>query len=230
MDQPVPTNPNKPTDSNDADWLPNLAGRFLVFDGPDGSGKTTQLHRFARICKGAGLTVEEVREPGGTHIGEVIRDLLLEHGPEDIRPVCEMLLYMASRAQLVSQKIRPAMQAGTLVLADRFISSTLAYQGTAGGVAREAILATGRIACEECWPDLTIIFDVDEHVANRRLSPLLDRMEAKGAAFHRRVREGYLEQAREDPAGTLIVDASGDEDTVHQRLLAGLRDRLCART
>lgn len=218
-----------PDQSPAPDWLPALAGRFLVFDGPDGSGKTTQLKRFARLCKDAGLEVEEVREPGGTHIGEVIRSLLLDHGPEEIRPVCEMLLYMASRAQLVAQKIRPAMQAGKLVIADRFISSTLAYQGTAGGVAREAILATGRIACEECWPDLTIIFDVDEHVANRRLSPLLDRMEAKGAAFHRRVRQGYLEQAREDPAGTLVVDASGDEDVVHDRLLTGLHDRFCPR-
>ena len=105
-----------------------LAGRLVVFEGPDGSGKSTQFARFASLCRGEGLVVTEVREPGGTGIGEEIRRLLLAHDHGDMTLRCEMLLYMASRAQLVEQTIRPALAQRHLVLADRFVSSTLAYQ------------------------------------------------------------------------------------------------------
>jgi dTMP kinase len=142
----------------------------------------------------------------------------------DIR--CEMLLFMASRAQLVAQRIAPAIQAGKLVLADRFISSTLAYQGTAGGLPIEDILHVGRIAVREYWPDLTVIFDVDEQTAASRLSPLLDRIEQKGAEYHRTVRRGYLEQARKDPGRYLVVDATVSADAVFTRLTDGLRSKL----
>lgn len=206
-------------------WLRKLAGRFLVLDGPDGSGKSTQFARLAARCREAGLDVCEVREPGGTAIGERIRDLLLdpEHGEMGVR--CEMLLYMASRAQLIDEQIRPARQRGCLVLADRFISSTLAYQGTAGGLSPEEILAVGRVVIGRDWPDLTIIFDVDERTAASRLNPLLDRMERKGVIFHRRVRQGYLEQAAHDPDGHLVIDASAPADAVTESLLAGLHGR-----
>jgi dTMP kinase len=110
-------------------WLEHLAGRFIVFDGPDGSGKSTQFKRFAAYCRqtsGGALAVCEVREPGGTGIGEQIRQILLDPANEDMNIRCEMLLYMASRAQLMEQTIRPALQRNELVLADRFISSTLA--------------------------------------------------------------------------------------------------------
>src|SRR4051794_20757891 len=116
------------------DWTRNLAGRFIVFDGPDGSGKSTQFKRFAAQCRQQGVSVCEVREPGGTSIGEQIRTVLLDPANTDMSLRCEMLLYMASRAQLIEQIIRPALRERQLILADRFISSTLAYQGTASGL------------------------------------------------------------------------------------------------
>jgi len=207
------------------DWIGNLRGRFVVFDGPDGSGKSTQFRRFAALAESHGVRVCEVREPGGTMVGEAIRKVLLEyqddaHGEMDLR--CEMLLFMASRAQLVAERINPALERGELVLADRFISSTLAYQGTAGGIAVSDILRVGQVALRQTWPDLVVVFDVDEATAAQRLNPLLDRMESKGAAYHRRVREGYLEQARNDPERYLVIDASGDAETVYARLIEGM--------
>lgn len=206
-----------------ASWVQQLAGRFLVFDGADGSGKSTQFSRFSRYCTDAGLAVCEVREPGGTNIGEQIRRVLLDPDNSDMTVRCEMMLYMASRAQLIEQRIRPALERNELVLADRFISSTLAYQGTAGGMSADEIMAVGRVAVGGHWPDVTVLFDVDEHVAATRLNPLLDRMELKGAQFHRRVRQGYLDQAaRGDLGDYLVLDASADEDAVFASLLEKL--------
>lgn len=209
-------------------WLEQLRGRFVVFDGPDGSGKSTQFARFGRHCREAGIDVCEVREPGGTAIGEQIRRVLLDPENTDMSLMCEMMLYMASRAQLIEQVITPARRAGRFVLADRFISSTLAYQGAAGGMREDDILAVGRVALGAHWPDLVVVFDVDERVAAHRLNPLLDRMERKGAEFHRRVREGYLRQAETDPDHYLVIDASRDADAVFQATLAGIESRLGA--
>jgi dTMP kinase len=208
-----------------AEWMGNLAGRFIVFDGPDGSGKSTQFVRFADACRQAGLIVCEVREPGGTSIGEQIRRVLLDPKNHDMSLRCEMMLYMASRAQLVEQTIRPALDRGELVLADRFISSTLAYQGTAGGMTPEEILAVGRVAVGSHWPDLTVIFDVDERIAATRLNPLLDRMERKGEEFHRRVRQGFLAQAGAEPDRYLVVDATKDADAVTEAMMKGIAKR-----
>ena len=174
---------------------------------------------------GGKLGVCEVREPGGTAIGEQIRQVLLDPA-NDMSVRCEMLLYMASRAQLIEQTIRPALSRNELVLADRFISSTLAYQGTAGGISTEEILQVGRVAVGSLWPDLTVVFDVDEHAAAKRLNPLLDRMELKGREFHRRVRQGYLAQASSEPERYAVIDASPDEETVFRSLLAALSERL----
>jgi dTMP kinase len=209
-----------------SNWLSRLRGRFIVFDGPDGSGKSTQFARLAALALEAGVTVTEVREPGGTAIGEQVRSLLLDPENADMVVRCEMLLYMASRAQLIEQRIRPALTRGELVLADRFISSTLAYQGTAGGLDRSEILSVGEVATSGCMPDLVVVFDVDEATAASRLNPLLDRMEQKGAQFHRRVRQGYLDQARTDPDHYLVVDATGDADAVFDALCARLRERI----
>jgi dTMP kinase len=206
-------------------WMQKLAGRFIVFDGPDGSGKTTQFGRFAQACRDFGLEVCEVREPGGTAIGEQIRSILLNPENEAMSLRCEMMLYMASRAQLVEERIRPALGRSAVVLADRFISSTLAYQGTAGGMSQEEILAVGRVAIGSLWPDLTVIFDVDERAASSRLNPLLDRMELRGAAFHKRVRNGYLAQANSQPDKYCVLDASPDADQVFRALMRALAAR-----
>lgn len=206
-------------------WVQHLSGRFLVFDGPDGCGKTTQFRRMSNFLRSCGLEVCEVREPGGTIISEKIRDILLEPEHKEMNVRCEMLLYMASRAQLVAQRIIPALARGDVVIADRFISSTLAYQGTAGGMAEKDILEVGRIAIGGRWPDVMIFFDVDELTASKRLNPLLDRMELKGSDYHRRVRAGYLDQARRQPDRHIVIDASQSIQAVFDNVCAALRQR-----
>ena len=223
-------------------WLSNLRRRFIVFDGPDGCGKTTQLRRFARFAEDKGkLTICQLREPGGTEIGEEIRQILLRQDHrEDVDHVCEMLLFMASRSQLVSQYIKPALESGQLVLCDRFISSTLAYQGTAGGLPTRDILAVAEVALQNCWPDLFVILDVDETIAAKRLAsrsrhdrfvdieqPTLfsDRMELKGREYHKKVRHGYLDQADRDPQRYLVIDAAPDDQKVFDSVLAALKGR-----
>lgn len=207
-------------------WIEQLRGRFVVFDGPDGSGKSSQFRLFADHVAERGVRVCEVREPGGTGIGEQIRDVLLNPDNDEMDVRAEMLLYMASRAQLVTERIVPALAAGQLVLADRFVSSTLAYQGTAGGVPYDDIAEVARIVCAHATPDLIVIFDVDQETAAHRLNPLLDRMEAKGAEFHARVRAGYLKQAESNPDAHLVINAIHDVPTVFQSLLSGVAERL----
>jgi dTMP kinase len=207
-----------------------LRGKFIAFEGPDGSGKSTQMARFAAFARAGGLGVVEVREPGGTSVGEQIRHVLLDPANTDMTVRCEMMLYMASRSQLVEQTVAPALARGDLVLADRFVASTCAYQGTAGGLPMQEIMEVAAVATGHRLPDLNVIFDVDEATAAKRLNPLLDRMEQKGAEFHRRVRSGYHQLAKADPDHVLLIDATGDEDSVHrtamdaiEKTLAGLR-------
>jgi len=210
-------------------WMPRLAGAFIAFEGPDGSGKSTQFSRFAALARDAALEVCEVREPGGTEISEKIRDVLLRHYESEMTLRCEMLLYMASRAQLVEEQIRPALARNALVLADRFVASTVAYQGHAGGLPLEDIEAVAKVACGRVRPDLVAVFDVDEQTAAARMNGDKDRMEAKGAAFHRRVRDGYHAQARAEPHRFLMIDAARDADAVHQSLLQGVHAWLARR-
>ena len=200
------------------EFASSLSGRFIAFDGPDGSGKSTQLSRFVAWCAKNNLAVKEVREPGGTLIGEQIRKILLDPENEGMTLPCEMLLYMASRAQLVQQEIVPAMERGELVVADRFLSATLAYQGEAGGLPVAWIQQVAEVAISGCFPDLTIILDVDARTAAGRLSQDLDRMEQKGSEFHNKVREGFLAQARSQPDKYCVIDATNDEPTVEQEI------------
>ena len=199
-----------------------LRGKFIAFEGPDGSGKSTQMARLAKFARSHGLTVVEVREPGGTSVGEQIRGVLLDPANTDMTVLCEMMLYMASRSQLVEQIVAPALDRGDLVLADRFVASTCAYQGTAGGLVMREILEVAAVATRHRMPDLNVIFDVDEATAAKRLNPLLDRMEQKGAEFHRRVRDGYQKLASEDPRHFILIDATLDEDTVSKTAMKAI--------
>jgi dTMP kinase len=228
MSEPKPFKAETDAPTLPGDVAAALPGRFLVFDGPDGSGKSTQLKMFLSAAKHAGIKVKEVREPGGTEIGEKIRDALLEHlDREEMSLRCEMLLYMASRAQLCEQVIGPALKRGELVVADRFVSSTYAYQGAAGGIPFAEIDQAAQIAMQGVCPDATLIFDVDQETAASRLNPLLDRMEAKGAAFHQRVREGYHALIEGDPQHRryLSIDARGSETSVFSNIVGALRQR-----
>ncbi len=174
------------------------------------------------------MDVEQVREPGGTSIGEQIRSMLLDRKNVEMTVPCELFLYMASRSQLVRDVIDPAIERGALVLADRFISSTRAYQGTAGGVSQEDIQVTGEIALAGRWPDCTVIFDVDGPTASARRSDAPDRMEDKGDAFHQRVRQGYLDQISASPEKTILIDASGNEEEVFSLLVSALDEWILA--
>lgn len=224
----APTPVLAPPSPSAAAGLRRLAGKFIVFEGPDGSGKSTQFRRLLEVLSGLGVSTTPVREPGGTVTGEAIRQVLLDKQNTGMTVRCEMLLYMASRAELVESTILPALRKGHLVLADRFVSSTLAYQGAAGGLPAADIAAVARVATRGLLPDLIVLFDLSEDAAAKRLSPLLDRMEAKGAAFHRKVRQGYLDQARSDPGRFAVIDASQPPDRVWAHLLATLESRAAA--
>jgi dTMP kinase len=214
-----------PTTLNHADLSPWL-GRLIVFEGPDGSGKSTQFRRLTAACEALGLPHTTVREPGGTAAGEAIRQvLLMDRGQTGMSVRCEMLLFMASRAELVEQRILPAMRRGELVLADRYVSSTLAYQGAAGGLPGADIAAVARVATRGLQPDMVVLFDIDQESAAKRMLNTPDRMEAKGADFHRKVRGGYLDQAKSDPRRFAVIDASRNEDGVWEQLCAALRER-----
>lgn len=202
-----------------AELRDKLAGKFLVIDGPDGAGKSTQVSLLADWLDAQGVSLCRVRDPGGTAIGNRIRQILLDTAHGEMAVECELMLYMASRAQLAAEVIRPALRRGGCILSDRYISATVAYQG-AGGVDPEAVIRAGRIAVGETWPDLTLIVDVDAEVGLRRLAEerTRDRMEAKGAAFHRRVREMFRLQAEREPNRFAIVDGSPSVQQVHEAL------------
>ena len=197
-----------------------LSGKFIVLDGPDGCGKSTQSKMLTERLKGQGVRVENFRDPGTTAIGEKIREILLnpEHAAMSVRT--ELLLYMAARAQLWEEKIAPALNAGKCVVMDRWISSTCAYQGYAGGFGAENVLQLGRSCLERLWPDLTILLDVDLKTAAERMDRQLDRMEQKGTEFHKKVREGFLQLAEQK--NVTVIDASTDIEKVHQEVIEAI--------
>ena len=192
-----------------------FAGRFIVLDGPDGCGKSTQCRLLAGWVRKQGVAVVSLRDPGGTVIGEKIRQILLnpEHIKMDTRT--ELLLYMAARAQLWAEKIKPSLQKGKCVVLDRWLSSTCAYQGYAGGFGIEKVVKIATDCLERAWPDLTIILDVDLETASQRLKQDLDRMERKGDGYHKKVRQGFLKLASRR-GNSAVVDACGDIEEVHK--------------
>lgn len=218
-----------------------LSGKFIVLDGPDGCGKTTQLAMLAERFASDGLRVVEARDPGGTQIGDRIRRILLDYDLSKMDLRCETFLFMASRAQLVAEIIEPAIADGAVVLCSRFISATYAYQGAAGyDVTR--MLELGNWAVENTWPDLTIILDVPVEVgfertgrkphhagANRKklegdqgqlfMDATVDAMEARSTEYHHRVRDTFLSLPTVYPKPVRIIDGGGTLEQVQARVL-----------
>ena len=195
-----------------------LKGKFIVLDGPYGCGKSTQCILLSQCLMKNGVEVVTFRDPGATVISEEIRQILLNSDHAAMNTRTEMLLYMASRAQLWAEKMAPALQANMCVILDRWLSSTCAYQGYAGGFGMEKVIELAEGSLERCWPDLTVILDVNLKTASARLSTNLDRMEQKEDAYHQRVREGFLELAK-TRKDFVVVDAAGDIETVQKRVL-----------
>ncbi len=195
-----------------------MKGRFMVLDGPDGCGKSSQARILVDWLTDRGVTAVGLRDPGGTVIGEKIREILLSPVHEAMTTPTEVLLYMAARAQLWAEGIRPALEAGTCVVLDRWLSSTCAYQGHAGGFGVDKVVDIARNSLERVWPDLTVILDVDLETAAQRLNRDLDRMERKGDGYHSRVREGFLKLAEGRP-DFAVVDAGGSLETVHNEVV-----------
>ncbi len=203
------------------------AGKFIVLDGPDGCGKSTHSRQVVEWLGGMGVETVSFRDPGTTAIGEKIREILLsrEHDAMDTRT--ELLLYMAARAQLWKEKIKPALSKNKCVVLDRWLSSTCAYQGYAGGFGMDKVIQIAEDCLERAWPDLTIVLDVDAETAAKRLNRELDRMEAKGADYHRKVREGFLSLARQR-GGFVVFDARDEVEVVNRKVMEGISSHFSA--
>lgn len=190
---------------------------FVTFEGIEGSGKSTQARGLAaRLGPGTLLT----QEPGGTDIGRAIRGLLLDHGHHAMAPAAEVLLFFADRAQHVAERVRPALLEGRSVVSDRYTDSSIAYQGYGRGIDRALILAVARLATDGLQPDLTILLDLPVEVGLARAGRRgpQDRLESEVREFHDRVRAGYLEMAKAEPARWVRVDAEGSADEVAVRV------------
>ncbi len=186
----------------------------MVFEGPEGAGKSTQIARLASRLEAAGHDVLLTREPGGTRAGDAVREVLLDPG-QLIFPLTEFLLYSASRAQLVSEVIAPALAAGRDVVSDRFAAASVAYQGHGRGLDLDLVRQLNYEVTGGLKPDLTVLLDIEPELGLKRAAKRSssDRLEAAGLDFHRRVRDGYLTQARSDPSW-VVLDATGPEDVV----------------
>ena len=201
---------------------------FITLEGPEGSGKSTQIKRLAKRLEEMGYSVITTREPGGTPIGDQIRQVLVRMENKELHPRTEILLFLAARAQLVEQVIKPALQDGKIILCDRYGDSTLAYQGYGHGLDLEQLRRMLDFATDHLKPDLTILLDLDVKTGlmRKKAEDEWNRLDAYEALFHERVREGYLQLAREEPERWRIVDASQAVDAVQEDLFRIILDAL----
>jgi dTMP kinase len=214
-------------------------GKFVTFEGLDGSGKSTQMRKLATALREAGHKVVETREPGGTETGEKIRKVLLDSGTAGLDPRAEMALMFASRAQHIAEVIEPGLASGTIVLCDRFTDSTEAYQGSGRRLGSDAVRQLHRVLCGNLQPDLTLLLDSNPHASlsrarrrNKRASKDgsrshdENRFEQETRAFFIRVREGFAAIARREPGRVVMVDARGTPTQTHEKIREVVRKKL----
>ena len=208
-----------------------MRGLFITFEGGEGCGKSTQIHRLAERLKRKGRTIQHTREPGGTELGEAIRDLLQHNrAGRGMCPESELLLFAASRAQIVRERILPALERGEVVLCDRFLDSTSVYQGVARAIDPIEVAAINQFATAGLLPDLTLLIDLDPEIGLQRAredrDAPLDRMEREALAFHQEVRRGYLELAAIDQERIHVLDGTRDVDSLEDQIWQAVEPRL----
>jgi dTMP kinase len=202
---------------------------FITLDGIDGGGKSTQIELLANWLTSQGHRVQTHRDPGSTKLGTAVREILLHREDIPLANTTEMLLYMAARAQLVAENIRPALDAGWTIVCDRFLLANVVYQGSAGGLDVDALWQVGKIATEGCLPNVTIVLDIDPQIAATRIQRGQDRLEKRGIDYFKKVRDGFLAQLPCCPGRTAIVDANQDIQTIHQDILAIVKKEIDSR-
>ena len=207
-------------------------GRFITFEGPEGGGKSTHVRELAEALRAEGKTVLVTREPGGTRLAELIRGLVREEVDDPPVTRSEVLLFLAARAQVVANVIKPALARGEWVICDRYADSTFAYQGYGRGIDVGLLKNLNDFATEGLVPDLTILLDVPPEVSRARLearqaatATAADRIELAGSSFHRRLRDGFLELAKAEPARFVVIDSSGAREDVSRTILKAVHDR-----
>ena len=204
-------------------------GLFITFEGTDGAGKTTQIQHLTADLRQTGYDVYLTREPGGTPISEQIRDMLLNPDHSEMAATTELLLYAASRAQHVSEVIKPALEAGKIVISSRFADATVVYQGYGRGLDLERINRLNRIATDGVTPDLTFVLDLPVEIGLQRVQNSrggLDRLEREKIEFHHRLREGYQIIARQEPERLKIIDAQADPEQVYVQIQKAIQPLL----
>ena len=196
-------------------------GRFITLDGVDGGGKSTQVQMLVDWLAARGHSVRTYRDPGSTRLGEALRDVLLHRQEIPLAATSEMLLYMASRAQLVDEVLRPALAECDYVITDRYLLANVVYQGVAGGLDPQAIWDVGRVATGGLSPDLTIVLDLPVDMAAQRITRSLDRLESRGRDYFEKVRQGFLQQ--HGHAGkSIVIDATQAIDDVHRSIVSAV--------
>lgn len=204
---------------------------FITLEGPEGSGKTTAVEEAVEILKSKGYQIVRTREPGGTPISEEIRNIILDKKNTDMDPRTEALLYAASRRQHLVQKVWPAIKEGKIVICDRFLDSSLAYQGGARELGIDEVLNINLFATENTWPDLTLLFDIDPEIGLKRIASNanreVNRLDLEKLEFHKKVRNTFLELAKRYPDRYVIIDASKSKEEVKQLTLNAIMERLC---
>jgi len=198
----------------------NLNANFFSLDGVDGAGKSTQIDLFIAWLQEKGRDVVSCRDPGSTKLGEQLRGLVLTQSDMLIDLRSEMLIYMAARAQMVEEVIRPALMAGKTVVSDRFLLANVVYQGHAGGLDPKEIWEVGSIAIAGVQPALTLVLDIDPADAAGRMQRELDRMESRGEEYSRQVRAGFLHEAKRHTDSMVVIDATPSIEVVHEQIRA----------